>query len=120
MSFNNMCFTCQPGESDKLFLHQCWHRAVAVSLVEVSALRLPNMPGGIAHEAFKEDSGLLRQVFMLHCVQCALRKSEMGTFLSWGRLVLHNYFNLLLDFKIRIFWYETISKPRLGGWLFLD
>lgn len=62
MSFNNMCFTCQPGESDKLFLHQCWHRAVAVSLVEVSALRLPNMPGGIAHEAFKEDSGLLRQV----------------------------------------------------------
>ena len=55
-------FPCQPGESDKLFLHQCWHRALAVSLVEVSALRLPNMPGGIAHEAFKEDTGLLRQV----------------------------------------------------------
>lgn len=33
-----------------------------MSLVEVSALRLPNMPGGIAHEAFKEDTGLLRQV----------------------------------------------------------
>ena len=33
-----------------------------MSLVEVSALRLPNLPGGIAHEAFKEDSGLLKQV----------------------------------------------------------
>jgi len=55
------CPFSQSGESDQLFLHQCWHRAMAVSLVEVSALRLPNLPGGIAHEAFK-DSGLLRQV----------------------------------------------------------
>ncbi|KAJ7394035.1 Ectopic P granules protein 5 [Desmophyllum pertusum] len=53
------------GESDKLFLHQCWHRAMAVSLVEVSALRLPSMPGGIAHEAFKEDTGLLKQVALI-------------------------------------------------------
>ena len=48
-----------------MFLHQCWHRALAATLVEVSALRLPNMPGGIAHEAFKEDSGLLRQVALI-------------------------------------------------------
>lgn len=33
-----------------------------MSLVEVSALRLPKMPGGISHEAFKEDTGLLKQV----------------------------------------------------------
>lgn len=63
---NTFCLIpCQPGESDQLFLHQCWHRALAASLVEVSALRLPNLPGGIAHEAFKEDSGLLRQVALI-------------------------------------------------------
>ena len=33
-----------------------------MSLVEVSAIHLPNMPGGITHESFKEDTGLLKQV----------------------------------------------------------
>ena len=52
----------QPGARDQLFLNKAWHRAAAIMLVETSALRLPNKPGGIAHEAFKEDSGLLQQV----------------------------------------------------------
>ena len=65
------------------------------------------MPGGIAHEAFREDTGLLRQVRMLHCVQC---DSVKGTFLSWGRLTLQIEINLLNIF---------INKPKLGGSLFL-
>lgn len=74
----------EPGESDRLFLHQCWHRALAASLVEVSALRLPNMPGGIAHEAFKEDTGLLKQMTLVAAA-------------SYNRMMQPNYEQQLYD-----------------------
>ena len=77
-------FPLQPGESDQLFLHQCWHRALAASLVEVSALRLPNWPGGIGHEAFKENKGLLRQVAQIAAT-------------SYNRMMQPNYEQQLYD-----------------------
>ena len=55
------CIVLQPGETDKLFLEKSWHRAAAILLVEVSAVKLPNSPGGVAHEAFKDDASLLQQ-----------------------------------------------------------
>nr|XP_058943375.1 ectopic P granules protein 5 homolog [Pocillopora verrucosa] len=82
----------ESGEGDKLFLHQCWHRAVAVSLVEVSALRLPKMPGGISHEAFKEDTGLLKQVTLIATT-------------SYNRLMQPNYEQQLYDWL----WEVTLS-----------
>ncbi|CAH3172967.1 unnamed protein product, partial [Porites evermanni] len=74
----------EPGESDQLFLHQCWHRAMAASLVEVSALRLPNWPGGVAHEAFRENQGLLSQM------------AQIAT-ASYNRMTQPNYEQQLYD-----------------------
>lgn len=56
---------------------------MAVSLVEVSALRLPSMPGGIAHEAFKEDTGLLKQV----CYGMSLEFKVMSSFLGLRKVI---------------------------------
>lgn len=55
-----------------------------MSLVEVSAVRLPYMPGGITHEAFKEDTGLLKQV------------THMAA-MSYNRMVHPNYEQQLYD-----------------------
>ena len=67
---------------------------MAVSLVEVSALRLPKMPGGISHEAFKEDTGLLKQVF----------KSQRSWYVK-----CHLSRNVVLPFWIVMFWLHTAS-----------
>lgn len=57
---------------------------MAASLVEVSALRLPNWPGGVAHEAFRENQGLLSQM------------AQIAT-ASYNRMMQPNYEQQLYD-----------------------
>ncbi|XP_048581759.1 ectopic P granules protein 5 homolog isoform X2 [Nematostella vectensis] len=81
----NMNWGCdESGESSQLFLDRSWHRAVSVMLVEVSALRLPLRPGGIAHENFAADASFLQQV------------TQIATS-SYNRLMQQNHEQTLYD-----------------------
>ena len=57
--------TFKEFDGDVLFLPLCLHRAVAIIVVEICALRLPNRPGGIAMDVFKEEKSLFGQVWTL-------------------------------------------------------
>ncbi|XP_046857276.1 ectopic P granules protein 5 homolog isoform X2 [Xenia sp. Carnegie-2017] len=61
----NINWQCKEFDGDVLFLPLCLHRAVAIIVVEICALRLPNRPGGIAMDVFKEEKSLFGQASQL-------------------------------------------------------
>lgn len=65
LRYNLRLIMFQEFDGDVLFLPLCLHRAVAIIVVEICALRLPNRPGGIAMDVFKEEKSLFGQVWTL-------------------------------------------------------